>query len=85
MWALSLLSSQFVQGHHRAVVSAPNSIHCIPMTVSTQDNTAIIKYADDITILGLIKGGDESGYRELVNNILAYGEVNDLILNIDKT
>lgn len=55
------------------------------MTVSTQDNTAIIKYADDITILGLIKGGDESGYRELVNNILAYGEVNDLILNIDKT
>ncbi|XP_013865709.1 leucine-rich repeat-containing protein 16A-like [Austrofundulus limnaeus] len=33
----------------------------------------------------LIKEGDESGYRSLVNNILVYGEENDLILNTDKT
>lgn len=53
--------------------------------VSTRDNTVIVKYADDTTILGLIKGGDESGYRVLVNDILVYGEENDLILNVDKT
>jgi len=53
---------------------------------STQDNTILIKYADDTTVLGLIKGsGDESGYRTLVNNILVYGEENDLILNTNKT
>lgn len=42
--------------------------------VSTRDNTAIVKYADDTTILGLIKGGDQSGYRVLVNDILVNGE-----------
>ncbi len=51
----------------------------------TQDNTIIIKYADDTTIIGLIKGEDESSYRELVHKIIVYGENNDLVLNIDKT
>lgn len=44
-----------------------------------------MQYADDTTILGLIKAGDESGYRALVNNIVVYGEENDLLLNTDKT
>ncbi len=52
---------------------------------STQDNNIIIKYADDTTILGLIKGEDESSYRDLVHKIIVYGENNDLVLNIDKT
>lgn len=54
--------------------------------VSTRDDTVtIIKYADDTTILDLIKIGDESGYGVLVNDILVYGEENDLILTVDKT
>lgn len=53
--------------------------------VSTQDSSLVIKYADDTTILGLIKGGDETGYRELANDIMVYGEENDLFLNVDKT
>lgn len=53
--------------------------------LSSHDNTIIIKYADDTTILGLIKEGDESGYRSVVNYIIDYGETNDLILNTDKT
>lgn len=53
--------------------------------VSTQDRSLVIKYANDMTILGLIKGGDETGYRELVNDIMVYGEENDLFLNVDKT
>ncbi|XP_029106248.1 uncharacterized protein LOC114910215 [Scleropages formosus] len=51
---------------------------------STQDDTVVIKYANDMTILGLIKNEDESGYRASVNSILVYGEENDLVLNVDK-
>lgn len=69
------MSSQLTQEHQ----------YCTFDCISTQDSTTIIKYADDTTILDLIKSGDESGYRKLVNKILAYGEENDLILNIDKT
>lgn len=53
--------------------------------VSTQNDTILIKYADNTTILGLIKREDESGYRILVNNILVHGEENDLIINTHKS
>ncbi len=49
------------------------------------NNSIIIKYADDTTIIGLIRGGDESAYRDLVSKIAVYGEDNDLVLNLDKT
>ncbi|KAJ8283676.1 hypothetical protein COCON_G00025260 [Conger conger] len=52
---------------------------------SNRDNNTVIKYADDTTILGLIKREDESSYRDLVHRIIAYGEDNDLVLNLDKT
>ncbi len=68
-------------GTPQGVASVPNFSHCN----STQDNNIIIKYADDTTILGLIKGEDESSYRDLVHKIIVYGENNDLVLNIDKT
>ena len=51
---------------------------------STQGNTIVIKYADDTTLLGL-KRGEESGYRSVIEDILVYGEDNDLILNAAKT
>ncbi len=44
---------------------------------STQDNKIIIKYADDTTILGLIRGEDESSSRNLVHKIIVYGKNND--------
>ena len=47
-------------------------------------NNIIIEYAGDTTILGLIKSGDESLYREQVNKIIVYGEDNNLVLNIEK-
>ena len=49
------------------------------LTVSRQDNNIIIKSAD------VIKDGDESSYRELVNNIIVYGEDSDLSLDIETT
>ena len=48
-------------------------------------HTIVIKYADDTTILGLFNGGDESGYRSVIEDIPVYGEENDLILNVAKT
>lgn len=48
------------------------------------DNTVIVKYADGTTIPCLMKGGDKSGHRELVNNFLVSGEKNGLILDIDQ-
>lgn len=45
----------------------------------------IIKYADDTTILSLIRRGDESSSRELAYRIIVYGEDNDLVFNLDKT
>lgn len=53
---------------------------CVP----TQDNTIIIKYVDDTTILGLIKGEDKLENRN-VDNIFTYGDKNNVILNTDKT
>ncbi len=53
--------------------------------VSTRDDTVITKYADDTTILGLIRGGDDSGYRGLIKDIPAYSVENNLILNVGKT
>lgn len=45
---------------------------CILTTI----NIVIIKYADDTVILGLIQGGDKSGYRDLITDILVYSEEN---------
>uniref|UniRef100_A0A8C7Y9D2 Reverse transcriptase domain-containing protein n=1 Tax=Oryzias sinensis TaxID=183150 RepID=A0A8C7Y9D2_9TELE len=52
---------------------------------SPDSNIIIIKYADDTTVLGLIREGDESAYRDLVHSITIYGEDNDLVLNVEKT
>lgn len=45
----------------------------------------IFKFADDTTILGLIKGSDESQYQHLVANTISYGEENNLLLTTTKT
>lgn len=53
--------------------------------VFNTNDAVIIKYADNTTIVGLIKGGDETAYSETVDSILDYGEENHLILNVGKT
>lgn len=44
----------------------------------------ICKFADDTTILGLIKGHSKPHYRQLVENTLNYGEENNLVLGKTK-
>jgi len=54
-------------------------------TNSEHNDNIVIKYADDTTILGLIREDDESSYRDMVHKVTLYGEDNDLVLNINKT
>ncbi|XP_077466721.1 PHD finger protein 12 isoform X2 [Stigmatopora argus] len=51
----------------------------------THQSNAIIKFADDTTVVGLISGGDESAYRDEVNNLSSWCSVNNLTLNTTKT
>ncbi|KAK3525829.1 hypothetical protein QTP70_010505 [Hemibagrus guttatus] len=45
----------------------------------------IIKFADDMTVVGLISKNDESAYREEVRRLTAWCNANNLSLNVDKT
>ena len=45
----------------------------------------IIKFADDNTVVGLISGGDETAYRDEVQQLSAWGSANNLQLNTSKT
>ena len=55
------------------------------MTVYLLTKLVIFTNLQMTSILGLIKGGDETHYWQLVDSILAYGEENCLVLNADKT
>ena len=52
---------------------------------STHNNTLIIKFADDTTVVGLISKGDEAEYREEVLKLAAWCSENNLALNTKKT
>ncbi|KAK1798154.1 hypothetical protein P4O66_000648 [Electrophorus voltai] len=45
----------------------------------------IIRFADDMTVVGLINKDDESAYREEVRELVSWCKVNNLYLNVDKT
>ena len=45
----------------------------------------IIKFADDTTVVGLIKDNDDSAYREEVQLLINWCERNNLLLNVNKT
>uniref|UniRef100_A0A669B499 Reverse transcriptase domain-containing protein n=1 Tax=Oreochromis niloticus TaxID=8128 RepID=A0A669B499_ORENI len=51
----------------------------------THNNTLIIKFADDTTVVGLISKGDEADYREEVLKLAAWCSENNLALNTKKT
>ncbi|KAK3545725.1 hypothetical protein QTP70_011342 [Hemibagrus guttatus] len=61
------------------------------LTLLTHDCAAmhssnhIGKFADDMTVVGLISKNDESVYREEVQRLTAWCKANSLSLNVDKT
>uniref|UniRef100_A0AAR2M507 Reverse transcriptase domain-containing protein n=1 Tax=Pygocentrus nattereri TaxID=42514 RepID=A0AAR2M507_PYGNA len=48
-------------------------------------SNTIIKFADDITVIGLIKNNDETAYREEVDRLAEWCDTNNLLLNAEKT
>lgn len=43
------------------------------------------KFADDTSVVGLIKNGDEADYRREVEELVRWCESNNFILNVSKT
>ena len=52
---------------------------------SLDKSVKIFKYADDTTILGLIKNNNETIYRREVERVASWCSLNNLLLNTDKT
>ena len=53
--------------------------------VATHGSNAVIKFADDTTVMGLITDGDETAYRGEVDCLAQYSQDKNLILNTEKT
>ncbi|KAI5614135.1 hypothetical protein C0J50_3856 [Silurus asotus] len=53
--------------------------------VAMHSSNHIIKFADDMIVVGLISKNDESAYREEVQRLTAWCGANNLSLNVDKT
>ena len=53
--------------------------------VSHHESVQLIKFADDTTVEGIISAGDESAYRQEVDNLVSWGADNSLELNTSKT
>ncbi|KAI4883522.1 hypothetical protein NFI96_005237, partial [Prochilodus magdalenae] len=68
-----------------------------PLTLSTTDVCHTLRrvsarkaagpdeFADDITVIGLIRGDDETAYRDEVQHLAAWCDDNNLVLNTQKT
>ncbi|KAK3553341.1 hypothetical protein QTP70_001344 [Hemibagrus guttatus] len=52
---------------------------------STDPSVKLLKFADDTTVIGLIQDGDESAYRQEIEQLAAWCSLNDLELNTLKT
>ena len=48
-------------------------------------NSTLIKFADDMTVIGLIIDDEECDYRSEVELLVKWCSDNNLILNVDKT
>ncbi|KAK3539400.1 hypothetical protein QTP70_006298 [Hemibagrus guttatus] len=52
---------------------------------TTDPSVKLLKFADDTTVIGLIQAGDESAYRQEVEQLAAWCSLNNLELNTLKT
>ncbi len=51
----------------------------------TYDSNVLVKFTDDTTVIGLIENNNEVVYREEIQNLTAWCDTNNLVLNIRKT
>ncbi|KAK3514591.1 hypothetical protein QTP70_021641, partial [Hemibagrus guttatus] len=52
---------------------------------STDPSVKLLKFADDTTVISLIQNGDESAYRQEIEQLAAWCSLNNLELNMLKT
>lgn len=52
---------------------------------TTHESNILVKFADDMTVIGLISNNNEVAYREEVQNLIVWCDINNLVLNIKKT
>ena len=48
-------------------------------------NSTLIKFADDMTLTGLVTCDDESVYRNVIELLMKWSNDNNLMLDVDKT
>ncbi len=53
--------------------------------MSSDPSVLVVKFSDDTTVVGLISGDDERGYRREVRRLVDWCSVNNLELNVSKT
>ncbi len=84
---------KFMSNSHSTNTGAPQRCVLSPLLFSlyTNDWTSkdpsvkLLKFADDTTLIGLIKDGDESAYRQEVKELAVWFSLNNLELNTLKT
>ncbi|KAK3508354.1 hypothetical protein QTP70_022935, partial [Hemibagrus guttatus] len=76
---------QFAYRANRSVDDAVNmGLHFILQHLD-KSGTYLLKFADDTTVIGLIQDGEESAYRQEIEQLAAWCSLNNLELNTLKT
>ncbi|KAK3541846.1 hypothetical protein QTP86_008048 [Hemibagrus guttatus] len=74
--------TSFLTGRHQLVKLGKFTLYS--RTTST-GAPRLLKFADDTTVIGLIQDGDESAYRQEIEQLAAWCSLNNLELNMLKT